>query len=53
MQIHNSIDVSDSRLEYWIEHVSFGLIYVMFTLLLGYSTGEFQALQQIFLFLEI
>ena len=34
----------DILLEYWIEHVPFGLLYVM---LLGYSTGEFQALQLI------
>ena len=31
--MHNSLDVSalDILLEYWIEHVSFGLLYVMFT----------------------
>ena len=43
----------DILLENWIEHVSFGLLYVMFTFpthsLLGYSTGEFQALQLIVL----
>ena len=35
----------DIPLEYWIEHVTFALRYVMF----GFSTGEFQALQQIVL----
>ena len=39
----------DILFEYWIEHVSFGLLYVMFTFLLEYSTGEFQALQLIVL----
>ena len=37
----------DILLEYWIEYVSFGLLYVMFTIPLGYSTGGFQALQLI------
>ena len=35
----------DIILEYWIEHVVFGLLYAMFAFLLGLSTGEFQALQ--------
>ena len=35
----------DIPLEYWIEHVTFGLRYVMF----GFSTGKFQALQLIVL----
>ena len=45
--MHNSLDASapDILLEYWIEHVSFGLPYVMLHSLLGYSTGVFQALQ--------
>ena len=34
-------------LEYWIEYVSFGLLYVILHSLLGYSTGEFQAFQLI------
>ena len=31
--MHNSLDVSalDILLEYWIEHVTFRLLYVMFT----------------------
>ena len=36
-------------LEYWIVHVTFRLLYVVFTFLLGYSAGEFQALQLIVL----
>ena len=50
--MHNSLDVSalDILLEYWNEHVTFGLIYVMFTFPIpGYSTGKFQALQLIVL----
>ena len=34
-------------LEYWIEYVSFGLLYVILHSLLGYSTGEFQVFQLI------
>ena len=43
--MHNSLDVStlDILLEYWIEHVTFGLLYVM----LKSPTREFQALQLI------
>ena len=33
--------------EYWIEHVNFGLYMSCLDYLLGYSTGEFQALQLI------
>ena len=33
--------------DYWIEHVIFGLLYVILHSLVGISTGEFQALQLI------
>ena len=34
--------------EYWIEHASFGLLYVMFRFFTGiHFTGEYQALQLI------
>ena len=40
----------DILCEYWIENITFGLLYVMFRLsTIGYSTGEFQALQLIVL----
>ena len=39
----------DILLEYWIEHVSFGLLYVMFTFPTRIFSGEFQALQLIVL----
>ena len=49
--MRNSLDVSalDIRLEYWIERVTFGLLYAILHSLLGCSTGEFQALQLIVL----
>ena len=34
-------------LEYWIKHVTFGLLFDMLDSLPEYSTGEFQALQLI------
>ena len=37
----------DIPFEYWIEHINFGLLYVMFRSALRYSTGEFQAFQVI------
>ena len=39
----------DFIFEYWIEHVTFGLLYVMLDSPLGYYRGEFQALQLIVL----
>ena len=39
----------DILLEYWIEHVFFGILMSCLHSLLGYSTGEFQALQLIVL----
>ena len=39
----------DILLEYWIEYVSFGILYARLHSLLEYSTGEFQALQLIVL----
>ena len=49
MHISRLFPILDIILKNLIEHVSFGLLYVMFTFLLGYSTGEFQALQLIVL----
>ena len=37
----------DIPYEYWIEHVTFGSFISCLDSLLGYSTGEFQALQLI------
>ena len=37
----------DILFKYWIEHDTFGLLYVYLHSLQGYSTGEFQALQLI------
>ena len=38
----------DIPFEYWIEYITFGLLYVMSRLSISiYSTGEFQALQLI------
>ena len=46
------ISTPDILLEFWIEYVNSGLLYVRYILInleLGYSTEEFQALQLIVL----
>ena len=42
-----NVDLILTKNNYWIEHVTFGLVYVIF--FLGYFSGEFRALQLIVL----
>ena len=43
------IFLSGPLFEYWIEHITFKLLDVILVNLLGYSTGELQALQLVVL----